>query len=42
VQVAAERYERTDAWEAMRFVVRFGESGWSATLVDRRPRPPDS
>jgi hypothetical protein len=40
-QVAAERYQRTDDWTAMVFVVRAEETGWLATLIDRQPRPPD-
>ena len=41
IQVAAERYQRTDDWTAMRFLVRSHDAGWAATLIDRQPRPAD-
>ena len=42
LQVAGERYEQADDWMTLRFSVRTQEDGWTATLVDRRPRPAES
>jgi hypothetical protein len=42
LQVAGERYEQTDDWMTLRFSVRSQEDGWTAALVDRRPRPAES